>query len=247
MVESVNSPVRYALVYGLSANPLHQGHIDLMIGALINLQNLGYDIAQTLIIPVYRRNPVGNPKDVLPETYEQRTMMCEIAAQEVRAVIPHMPINVSRIEEYLAMQNDTPNYTAETLSYLKTQVLSELELIFLISSEIVSGEDPELRQWHHIDTILNLTRLAVCPRPGFPLNEHFIHGLSAKGGRFIVLNKVTTPDISSTFLRYRLQSGENPLALTKEGLIPLSIALYLKIHNIYFDRKITLDKAQFHH
>jgi len=246
MKDAESSLARFALIYGLSANPVHQGHIDLLIGALVNLRNLGYEIAQTLIIPVYHRNPIGNRKNVLPETYEQRVTMCEIAAQEVLAAHPHIPISVSRVEAQLAMKSDEPNYTADTLTYLKAHVLT-LELIFVISSEIVSGENPEFSHWYQTDTILKVTRLAVCPRPGFPLNQHYINTLSPKGGHFILLDSIKTADISSTMVRRRLEIGENPLTLAQEGLIPLSIAHYLLTHNLYHNSKTTLKKPHFHH
>lgn len=242
-----STPARYALIYGLSANPIHQGHVDLLIGTLVNLQNLEYDVAQTLIIPVYRRNPTGNRKDVLPETFELRVKMCELAAQEVLAVLPHTPISVSRVEAHLAIKNDTPNYTADTLIHLKTHVLSTFKLIFVISSEIVSGENPEFSHWYQTETILKTAMLAVCPRPGFPLNQGYINSLSTQEGCFILLDGVETPDISSTTLRHRLEGGENPLTLAQEGLMPFSIAHYLNTHNLYQNSAIALNKAPFHH
>jgi nicotinate (nicotinamide) nucleotide adenylyltransferase len=247
----MNNPVcsgaHYALIYGLSANPVHQGHIDLVTGALDNLLNLGYDVAQTVIIPVYRRNPVGNIKDDLPETFEQRMKMCEIAAQEVLSTYPDIPISVSRVEAHLAKKSIAPNYTAETLTYLKSTVLTGLDLIFLIGSGIVSGKNPEFSQWHKTDTILKVTRLAVCPRPGFPINLPYINALTLNGGHFILLDNVKTPGISSTVLRERLQRGENPIALAEEGLIPLSIAQYLNEQELYQNNITSSKKAQFHH
>ena len=247
----MNNPVccraRYALIYGLSANPVHQGHIELVIGALKNLSKLDYDVVQTLIVPVYRRNPVGTRKDDLPGTYKQRVRMCELAAQEMLNTHPETLISVSRIEAQLAMKSSSPNYTAETLTYLKNHVLTGLDLIFLISSEIISGENPELNQWYKTDTILKTTSFAVCPRPGFPLNQPYINALTENGGHFILLDGVKTPDISSTALRRRLQRGENPLTLAQEGLIPLSIAKYLSKLDLYQKINTKLKKTQFHH
>ncbi len=247
MKDTQNTPARYALIYGLSANPVHQGHVDLLIGTLLNLRNLGYGVAQTLIIPVYRRNPTGKHKDVLPKTFEQRVKMCEFAAQDVRAALPHIAISVSRVEAQLAVGNDKPNYTADTLTYLKTHDLPTHELIFVISSEIVSGPAPEFSHWYQTEIILKTAILAVGPRPGFPLNQAYIDSLSAQGGRIILLDSVKTPDISSTTLRHRLEKGESPLALAQEGFLPLSIAHYLQAHNYYQSNATSFKKAAFHH
>ena len=247
MNDSVCCGARYALIYGLSANPVHQGHIDLVTGALANLNNLGYEVAQTLIIPVYRRNPVGSHKDDLPGSFEQRVAMCEIAAQEVLNTYPKMHIHVNRIEAHLAKKSDNPNYSVETLTYLKEFALPDLNLIFLISIEIVSGAKPEFSQWYKTKTLLEITSLAVCPRPGFPVNQSYITALTNNGGHFILLDSVKTPDISSTLLRNWLQKGKNPLALAQEGLLPLSIAQYINKHNLYRNSKTNTQKTQFHH
>lgn len=237
----------YVIIYGLSANPVHQGHIDLLTGALSNLLALNFHIKEVLIIPVYRRNPVGSRKDYLPGTYEKRVRMCELASKEVSALFTKIPVNVSRVEEQLATKSHLPNYTSETLAYLKTHTLSDQELIFLISSELVSGQNPEFSCWFQIDNILKISYLAICPRPGFPLNKDYINQLTEKGGRFIILDKVRTPDISSTMLRKRLTNKESPLVLAQEGLIPMSIAQYLDNNNLYQDIDVSLKKAKHHH
>ena len=246
MTDTENSSRHYALIFGLSANPVHQGHIDLLTGSLENLRYLGYDIAHILIVPVYRRNPVGISKSSLPKSYEQRVSMCEIAAQEVRSKFPDTIISVSRVEADLAKKSLTPNYTAETLTYLKTHDLNNFELIFIISSELVSGENPEFSQWYQTDTILTTARLAVCPRPGFPPNQNYINAQTKIGGCFIILDDVITPNISSTLIRQRLQKGEDPHVLAQEGWIPSSIAKYLVEHNLYLKCRIA-HKNQFHH
>ncbi|MDF1512599.1 MAG: nicotinate-nicotinamide nucleotide adenylyltransferase [Anaerolineae bacterium] len=214
---------------------MHQGHIDLLVGVLDNLRKMGYPISQTLILPVYRRNPTGAPKDQLPQTFEQRVAMCELAIREVRLEHPDHPIAVSRIEATLAMRGTSPNYTSETLSYLNKHDLAGMKLMFVISSQLLHGMDPEFSHWYHIETILRQATLVVCPRPGFPINQEYIQSLNNLGGHIVVLSDVKTLDISSTIIRQRLARGEHPLALAHEGVIPLSIAHYLAEHNLYMD------------
>ena len=247
MNKPVNTGIRCALIFGLSANPVHFGHIELVIGAYENLLDLGYNVAQILIIPVYRRNPVGNQKDDLPGTYEQRVSMCELAALEMCKINPNIDVSVSRLEAYLAQKSDNPNYTAETLTHLQSHGSPDLDLIFLISSELVSGVKPEFSQWYQTETILEVTSLAVCPRPGFCINQSYINKLTDNGGRFIILDNVQTPDISSAALRKRLQRGEDPLALAREDLIPLSIAQYHNEQELYQNNRTALKKTNFYH
>jgi nicotinic acid mononucleotide adenylyltransferase len=173
--------------------------------------------------------------------------MCELAATEVRKSLPETQISVSRVEAELAMKSKGPNYTAETLTHLKRHNLSGVKPIFLISSEIVSGADPEFSHWYKTDTILEIACIAVCPRPGYCINQAYISALTNNGGQFIVLDSVETQDISSTVLRQRLLRGEKPLELVRYGLIPLSIAQYLMEQGLYQNGEPHLAKPQFHH
>jgi nicotinate (nicotinamide) nucleotide adenylyltransferase len=235
------------LIYGLSANPVHQGHSDLVKGAVENLLKQEYNIIQILIIPVYRRNPVGSRKDNLPDTYEHRFRMCEFLAQEIMLDYPCIHTRASRVEEHLAINSEKPNYTAETLTYLKEHILTEMDFIFLISSGVIFGANPEFSQWYKVDTILKLTSLAVCPRPGFPINYAYIDTMKDMGGRFIILESVKTLDISSTELRFRISRGENPLSLADEGLLSPSVGLYLQETGLYMHNKTNFSKPIYHH
>ena len=246
MTEAPWPATEHVLIFGLSANPVHQGHIDVLTGVLTGLRELGYKIEAALILPVYRRNPTGTRKDTLPETYEQRVAMCELAAQEVNRVQTAVPVKVSRIEAQLVQCGTSPNYTAETLTYLKKHELTGKALMFVVSSQLLYGADPEFSHWHQVETILHAATLVVCPRPGFPINQDYIQTLYARGGKVIVLRDVKTRDISSTQVRQRLAQGENPLTLAEEGVMPTSIAHYLVKHNMYQDAS-GHKKGLYHH
>ena len=228
------------LIYGLSANPVHQGHVDLMTQAFAALRRLGKTIQQAIFVPVYRRNPVGARKSGLPETYEHRFAMCQLAAGMVaeRLVVPADSVAVSRVEARLAQDRETPNYTAETLGALQRVLEGRFELAFLISSELVSGEDPEFGHWHQVDLILERATLVICPRPDYPPNFDFVQSLRDRDGRVFWLRDVRTTEVSATEVRARLARGEDPRTLVDEGLLPPSIGDYLNRHPIYgSDRK----------
>ena len=223
------------LIYGLSANPVHQGHVDLMAQAYAGLRRLGKPLHRAVFVPVYRRNPVGSRKAGLPETYEHRFAMCRLAAAMVaeRLVVPDDHVSVSRVEAHLAQDREAPNYTAETLGALQREFVGRFELAFLISSELVGGGDPEFGHWHRVDLILERAALVICPRPDHPPNFDFVQSLRERGGRVFWLRDVRTTDVSATELRARLARGEDPRTLAEEGLLPLPIAEYLSRHRIY--------------
>lgn len=223
------------LIYGLSANPVHQGHVDMMAQAFAALRRLSKTIRQAVFVPVYRRNPVGPRKAGLPETYEHRFAMCQLAAEMVaeRLAVGKDRVVVSRVEARLAQDRESPNYTAETLGALQREVEGRFELAFLISSELVSGEDPEFGRWHQVDLILERATLVICPRPDYPPNLDFMQSLRERDGRIFWLRDVRTTEVAATDLRARLAHGEDPRTLADEGLLPLPIADYLRQHPIY--------------
>ncbi|MGC9398040.1 MAG: nicotinate-nicotinamide nucleotide adenylyltransferase [Anaerolineae bacterium] len=224
--------MREVLVFGLSANPVHQGHVTLVCKALQALTARGYEVAQTLIVPVYRRNPVGSGKPELAESYEQRVQLCERAVEEIHRCLKEArtEIQVSRIEKRLSKASGKPNYTAETLAALREEVPDDMELMFLMSSDLVGGEKPEFARWHSIDKLTALATLVVCPRPGYPPNWDFLATLKQRNARVVYLDEVETPAISATEIRERLAAGETPAALSAKGLLPPAVAAYLQQH-----------------
>lgn len=225
----------YRLVFGLSADPIHTGHVAMVAQSARRLTERGYDLAEILLVPVYRRNPVGSTKERLPDVFHQRFVMCGLAAREIARQLGIAPdlVRVSAIEAELARHRTRPNYTAETLAVLKARSAPGEGLLFLISSELVSGPNPEFARWHRPRKILKLSRLVVCPRPGYPLNRRFVQAMVLAGGEIVVLPHITTPDVSSTRLRRLLEGGLAPLALGHRGLMPMAVARYLTTHNFY--------------
>lgn len=228
----------YVLVYGLSADPIHQQHVDLVVDAARALAARGYALAKITLIPVYRRNPTGpRPKDDLPGTFEHRLRMCQLAAEEIaqRLETLPVPVEVSRVEEELAKFREAPNYTVETLSTLQARE-PEAHLIFLLGSDLVAGDLPELGRWREPEKLGQIALLAICPRPGYPPNTAFLDALRRRGAQIVVLDEVETRDMATSHIRQRLEAGEDALRLGQEGLLPLSVARYIHEHGLYMRR-----------
>jgi nicotinic acid mononucleotide adenylyltransferase len=228
--------IMFTLFYGLSADPVHQGHIDLVTAAVTELRRRGYDISLVLLVPVYRRNPVGEQaKNSLPETYEDRIQLAELAAGLIGQRLAgtgtlNCVVKVSQAARELAERSGGPNYDLETLRYIAENEVPGSELLFLMSAELVSGPDPEFAHWHEPVEIARLAILVIAPRPGYPPNMNFLKVLTTAGGRFIYLSSVVTMDISSSQLRERLMAGADPDELAGEGAIPAPVAGYISRH-----------------
>jgi nicotinate (nicotinamide) nucleotide adenylyltransferase len=231
-------PDAYRLVYGLSANPIHQQHIDLVVDAAHALMKRDFNVVNAIIVPVYRRNPTGaTRKDDLPETFEHRFALCQLAAREMaqRLEVHNIKVEASRIEETLAQSRDAPNYTVETLAALQASA-GERQLIFLLGGDLISGAEPELMRWREPERLARLALLAICRRAGYAPNEAFLEELRRQGAQVIVLDEVETKDIAASVIRRRLATGESPLRLAQEGLLPFPIAQYIQDHKLYAKR-----------
>ncbi len=225
----------YQLVFGLSADPIHVGHVEMVTQSTRALVRRGYRIAEILLVPVYRRNPTGISKERIPETYGHRLAMCTLAATEIAERLgPHVGlVRASEVEGELARERSSPNYTAETLAVLKARLDPQIGLIFLISGELVSGPDPQFGRWYRPDEILRHAALAICPRPGFVANDGFIAHLVERGAQVILLDEVSTPEISASTIRDMLRAGSTPGDLACQGLLTPAVAAYLKTYKVY--------------
>lgn len=225
----------YQLVFGLSADPIHVGHVEMVTQSARALGRRGYCITEVLLIPVYRRNPTGISKERIPGTYGHRLAMCALAATEIAGRLgPHGGlVRASEVEGELARGRSTPNYTAETLALLKTRSGPQIGLIFLMSGELVSGPDPQFGHWYRPEEILRHAALAICPRPGYVANYGFIAHLVERGAQVIMLDEVSTPEISASTIRDLLHAGTTPGDLARQGLLTPAVAAYLEIHKVY--------------
>lgn len=229
-------PARHVLVFGLSADPIHRGHVDLVVEATKKLNDLGFEMDRVLIIPVYRRNPTGSkPKDDLGATFAHRLAMCQLAADEVSGWVGELgaSVEVSAIEQELARRTGTPNYTVETLQALQAKETPGTGWILLLGSDLLSGDDPELGDWRQPEKLVRLAAIALYPRPGYRSNPAFLREMERKGACFIHLDGVALTDIEARQIRRRLAAGVDPLDLSREGLLSGPVASYIKEHGLY--------------
>jgi nicotinate (nicotinamide) nucleotide adenylyltransferase len=228
------------MVYGLSADPVHQMHIDLVVEAAKMLSKRGSHITTIVLVPDYLRNPVGTaPKGKLHASYEERLAMTGLAAFEIGRNLGEFGtiVEVSSIERQLAQETEKPNYTVETLQALQSKETLGRNWILLLGSDLLSGQDPELRHWHEIEKLIQLAIIAIYPRPGYPLNADFLAELERNGACFIQLDEVTQTPTSASQIRLLLNDGHDPLILSQKGLLPETVAVFIKERGLYFDRE----------
>ena len=223
------------LVFGTSADPFHEGHEALVVESVKALEKTGRRVSKVLIMPVFRHNNLQDDvKQFLPLSYEDRLAICELAAAEIEASLEPLiiPVQVSRLEQELALQSHKANFTSETMQALRLTTEESLELAFLIGIDPLTGAYPTFSHWHNLDLLLETTTLIICPRKGFNPNQAYLETLITQGSRLILLENLDTPEISSSAIRNRLEKGEDPAVLAREGLISQATADYISKQNL---------------
>lgn len=227
--------MRLKLVFGTSADPLHEGHVELIIDAVKALTARGYSVAEVVLMPVFRHHNIREGvKRSLELTYDHRFTICQLAADEIWQSLQGWveAVNVSDLERELVWQSNRPNFTAETMKTLRGQTDSSLELAFLIGADSFSGEQPGFSQWYQWEELIKDTMLVVSPREGFNPNQAFLESLINLGGRIVYLEEIGISDVSSREIRARLEEGAAPRSLVDEGFLNPKIADYIADNDI---------------
>ncbi|MBC7362548.1 MAG: nicotinate-nucleotide adenylyltransferase [Candidatus Aminicenantes bacterium] len=210
-------------LFGGTFNPIHCGHLKAAEEVLRY-----FPLDRILFIPSYIP-PHKSQKEVV--AVEHRLRMVEIACQNQPKFL------VSDVEA----RNPAPSYSIVTLRKLK-EIYPEDRFFFIVGSDAFL----EIETWKDYTELLKECSFIVVSRPGFGLRsvrgviekirQENLAGiekfsllspdeLSVNG---VYLLEINSPDISSSEIRKRLQSG---LPIT--GLVPEGVEEYINKYNLY--------------
>ncbi len=226
---------RICLVFGTSAAPIHAGHVELVVDAVRALEARGHRVVEVIILPVYRRHNISDEvKHSMQDTFEDRLALCQIAARQIEQSLmkPVDWVEVSRLEEALALESGQPNYTTESMAVMRSNLDQGVRLSFLIGTDNLSGEIPNLSHWYQLDSLLDTTSLVVCPRDGFPVNIDYMEELARRGGELIYLEEVRIADVSSSEVRAKLIETDDPAEVVRVGWLSQESLDYILDHNL---------------
>lgn len=142
-------------------------------------------------------------------TNEQRAKMVELAIKDM----PHFKL------ELFEMERGGISYTFETMQALRKQE-PDVCFYFIIGGDMIDTLDT----WHQIDELVELVHFVGVKRPG------------TKAETTYDVQMVEAPelDLSSTFIRKRLQTGR-PL----DYLLPHAVESYIREEGLYGATSIT--------
>jgi nicotinate-nucleotide adenylyltransferase len=204
-------------ILGGTFDPIHFGHLRMALEL-----HQALDLAEVRLIPchlpVHRKSPVASP--------EQRLAMAKIAIENEPAL---------RVDD-VEIRRQGPSYTIDTLTTLHAAMPNTPLCLFM-------GIDAFLNfpSWHRWEAILELAHLVVAHRPQYHLQrtgtvadllkkrlaKHAMDVHKQAAG-LIVLQPITSLEISSTDIRKQFAMGNNP-----RYLLPGSVYDYIKQQGTY--------------
>jgi len=198
-------------VFGGTFDPVHIGHLA-----------VAEEAAEALGLERVSFIPAG-----IPPHKHDRT----ITAGEHRLAMVQLAIagNARFAADRRELDRPGPSYTVDTLEALRRETSSELALIISADSFL------ELMSWREPRRILELARLVVAPRDGYP----------AAGPDFLAANMPDLADratfldgphlhLSASTLRARAAAGRS-----LRYLVPDAVAAYIGDHGLYTDHTRT--------
>ncbi len=224
MVLDINnsSQKAYTLIFGLTADPIHKGHEQVIHNSYAFANKNGFEIAEFILAPTYQPNLIANKTE--PRTaFEHRFAMCELVANELNENFKYQ-IKVSDIEEVLYKQTGQKSYSHDTL-----KALNKPRQLFVLSADHFSGRWPKFRKWYRWQELVENHGLMIHQRPGHSINQSFITSLKEINPDVFVVKDLPSIDISSTYIRQQLAKNVIP---SETQLNPL-IAEYISKHYLY--------------
>lgn len=193
-------------VFGGSFNPPTIAHISLAKKVLAKMDNL----EKVILVPVSTRyNKNGLASDEI-----RFNMLEQICAKEPG-------LEVSRLE----LDSDKQLYTIETLRKIKQQNPNK-QIYFVLGTDNLK----ELETWHKVYELLSGFNFIVLKR-----DEDIVSDIIDKStilkkyeSSFFELNGIDTVDLSSSYVRKRIQDGETIVGLVPSQIEKMVLEVYKK-------------------
>ncbi len=212
----------YTLVFGLTADPIHKGHEQVILNSFAFAKQHGLSIEQFILIPTYQPNLIANKKQ--PRTpYKHRFKMCELVAKEITNQYNY-PVQVSDIEKQLFKKTNQKSYSYDTLSAIEAN-----HKLFVVSADHFAGRWPKFRKWYNWQNLVKENGLLIHQRPGHGINQSFIKHLKNINSDVLIVKNQPSIDVSSTQLRNNLKHTKN----SYKNSISLSVLGYLNSKKLY--------------
>jgi nicotinate-nucleotide adenylyltransferase len=203
-------------ILGGTFDPVHLGHVETALAAQRTL-----DLDRVLLLPA------GAPPHRHQPPFVSRFHRFAMVALAVTGI---RPLEVSDLE----IGEAGPSYTYETLARLQAAGMTPLQIFFIAGADAFA----EIATWNRYPLVLEMANFVVVSRPGHSVRDlpvklptlavRMTTGVQSSPKVTIFLVDAPTPDVSSTDIRRRLETGGSV-----EGLVPAPVAAYIDQHGLY--------------
>ena len=212
----------FTLVFGLTADPPHRGHEQVIRNSFSWAQAQSLSIDRFVLVPTYQPNLIAGKQQ--PRTpFTHRMQMCQLLAREL-AMALNSSIEVSDIERLLHQTSGQKSYSFETLKHIQAE-----HRLFVLSADHFGGRWPKFRKWHQWQQLVKDNGLLIHQRPGHTINHSFIRQLRDLNPHVYVVTGLPSVEVSSTDLRKLLNQGQMP----DDTLLDTNIQQYILQHALY--------------
>ncbi len=208
----------FYLVFGITGDPPHLGHEQVIINSYQFMKQSGMNISQFDLIPTFAPNLITG-KTQPQANYDDRLAMCQIMADDLNHRL-NFNVQVNEIEKRLHKSSGLKNYSINTI-----KALPKSTKLFILSADHFTGRWPKFRKWHQYQSLVAETGLLIQQRPGHRISLNFIRQLKTINPNIYVVHGMTDIDTSSTAIRNNLSAHINQLN-------PL-IRQYITNHSLY--------------
>ncbi|WP_223789033.1 nicotinate-nicotinamide nucleotide adenylyltransferase [Marinicella meishanensis] len=211
----------HTLVFGLTADPIHRGHEQVIHNSFAFAQSQGLPIQRFLMVPTYQPNLIAGKQ--LPRTaFNHRLAMCELVAKAMRKQFKY-PVYITDTEKKLFIKNGQKSYSIDTLAAIDAPAK-----LFVLSADHFAGRWPKFRKWHRWQELVQTNGLLIHQRPGHGLNATFIQQLQAINPHVYVVKDLPAIDVSSTQIRHT-----GPAMAWQQAWISEPVHQYILTHKLY--------------
>ncbi|MDQ4030576.1 MAG: nicotinate (nicotinamide) nucleotide adenylyltransferase [Actinomycetota bacterium] len=191
-------------LFGGAFDPPHLGHVALAEAAIAN-----FALERLVVIPT----------GVAP--HKQVTTPAEVRCRLAEAAFADVPrVEISRWE----IDRGEPSYTLATTRWARDRYG---ELIFLVGAD----QFAKLETWHRPDEVLELARLGVATRPGYPREALDAVLAKLRDPSRVEFFELEPHPVSSTEVRARAARGE-----AIDGQVPPAVARLVEELGLYRSR-----------
>ncbi len=223
---------QYALVFGLSADPVHNGHVRLVKAALDWLALHGPAPGRLLVLPTGKSNPAAG-KSHAAVSFQHRYRQCQLA---FGALSLTCPIQVLDTDWQRIKVGRGHNTSLDTLRALRATVLWRERTLMLLSTDHFSGDEPAFFRWHNWRGLLKQTDWLIAQRPGHHITAHTWRTLvthTSPHGRKLLHLPWDAPAVASSDIRRWLASDDTETRKKAEPLLPEAVSAYIRRHRLY--------------